>query len=430
MKLKMFKKVLAVALATTMVLSLAACGGKKENKKADEEPFDVTIDQIKLGEDYTDLKADLKFITHRTDSIDTKFAGYIKEFQKEYPDINIEYEGITNYVDDMTTRLSTGDWGDICMIPTTTSREDLPTYFTPLGKLDTLNEDYIMLDNFSYKDEVYGIPATGNVFGVVYNKAVFEKAGITELPKTPDEYLDVLQKIKNNTDAIPLYTNFAAEWTMTAWDGYIDGSATGDPDFANIKRLKEKDPFADRGDMTGPWAVYYTLYEAVARDLIEDDPSTTDWEGSKPMMNKGEIGTMALGSWAVVQMQAAGDNADDIAYMPFPISVDGKQYAGAGPDYDYGINVNSSNDQKLASLIYIKWLLEESGWAYDEGSVPIVKGGEYPDSLAGFEGVELVIDNPSPAGEETLKDDINNESELGINASGAVAKAVVEAALE
>ena len=87
-----------------------------------------------------------------------------------------------------------------------------------------------------------------NVQGMVYNKAVFEEAGITELPKTPDEFLEDLQKIKDNTDAIPLYTNFAADWTMNAWDAYIDGNATGVPDFSNEGRTKVKDPFANHGD--------------------------------------------------------------------------------------------------------------------------------------------------------------------------------------
>ena len=42
--------------------------------------MDVTIDQIKLGEDYTDIKADLKFLTHKTDIIDSVFMDYITEF--------------------------------------------------------------------------------------------------------------------------------------------------------------------------------------------------------------------------------------------------------------------------------------------------------------------------------------------------------------
>ena len=105
------------------------------------------------------------------------------------------------------------------------------------------------------------------------------------------------------------------------------------------------------------------------------------------MINRGEIATMVLGSWAVTQMQGAGDNPDDIGYMPFPITVNGKQYASAGPDYCYGINVNSSDDEKIAALLYVKWLTEESNFAYDEGGIPIAKGAEYPPTLASFDGI-------------------------------------------
>ena len=226
-----------------------------------------------------------------------------------------------------------------------------------------------------------------------------------------------------------MYSNFAAGWTMGAWDAYIGGSATGDPDFMNRILPHAKDPFTDRGDMTGPYAVYYVLYEATARELIEDDPTTTDWEGSKNMINSGEIGTMVLGSWAVVQMQEAGDNADDIGYMPFPITVDGKQYASAGPDYAYGINVNSSRDNQIASMLYVKWLTEESNFSYDQGGIPIVIGEKYPPVLDSFDGVDLIVDNPAFDGEEDLFGDINNESEVGLNTDDYPDQAILEAAL-
>ena len=127
------KKAIALAMAAAMTMSLAACGnnGKSEEGGGSSEATDVTIDQITLGEDYTDIEADLKFLTHKTDVVDTKFQDYIAEFQKMYPNINIEYEGITDYANDVTTRLSTGDWGDICMIPTTVSKDDLGDYFLP-----------------------------------------------------------------------------------------------------------------------------------------------------------------------------------------------------------------------------------------------------------------------------------------------------------
>lgn len=423
------KKALALSLSAVMTLSMAACGGSKTDGGSNkEEAFDVTFDQITLGKDYTDIKADLKFLTHKTDVVDTKFAEYVKEFQKMYPNINITYEGVTDYANDVTTRLSTGDWGDICMVVTTVDKDELGNYFQSFGNYDTLSESYDMLNNLRYGDDVYGIPSMANAQGIVYNKKVFEEAGITELPKTPDEFIAALQTIKEKTDAIPLYTNFAADWTMNAWDAYISGSATGDPDYMNVGLLKGKNPFSDRGDGTGPYAVYNVLYEAVKQGLTEDDPTTTDWEGSKGRMNNGEISTMVLGSWAVSQIQGAGDNADDIGYMPFPITVNGNQYATAGPDYCYGINVNSSNDEKIAAMCYIKWLVEESGFAQSEGGISVVKGSELPEVLASFDGVELVVDNPAPEGEETLFGDVNNDSELGINVSGAIPKQIVEEA--
>lgn len=428
MRRKSLKKIIAVSMATMMAFSMAACGGSKSDTSKGKEEMDVTLDQIKLGEDYTDIKAELRFLTHKTDVVDTKFQEYIKEFNEMYPNVTIEYEGVTNYANDVTTRLSTGDWGDICMVPTTVDKDELGNYFQSFGSYDTLSESYDMLNNQRYGDDVYGIPSMANVQGIVYNKKVFEEAGIKELPKTPDEFIAALKIIKEKTDAIPLYTNFAADWTMNAWDAYISGSANGDPDYMNVGLLKGKNPFSDRGDGTGPYAVYNLLYEAVKQGLTEDDPTTTDWEGSKGMMNKGEIATMVLGSWAVSQIQGAGDNADDIAYMSFPITVNGKQYATAGPDYCYGINVNSSKDQKIAAMCYIKFLVEQSGFAESEGGISVVKGAELPDVLKDFADIELVVDNPAPEGEETLFGDVNNDSELGINVSGVMPKQVVEEA--
>lgn len=45
-----------------------------------------TIDQIKLGEDYSELTAAITWLTHHTDlSNDGQIVGYIAEFTKVYP---------------------------------------------------------------------------------------------------------------------------------------------------------------------------------------------------------------------------------------------------------------------------------------------------------------------------------------------------------
>lgn len=448
------KKVIALTLAAAMTFSLAACGGSDEGAaeapaattdegEAAEAPAaeeaapeteaeapaaaDVTYASINLGEDYKDLTTTIKFIHHKTDrEEDGTMADLISSFNAVYPNITVETEGITDYQEDSLLRLSTGEWGDVMFIPAVDAAE-LPTYFVPYGTVSEMSELVNFADQWKNADMCYGVGYMGNAQGILYNKKVFADAGITELPKTPDEFIAALQAIKDNTDAIPLYTNYAAGWTMGGqWDAYLGAITTSDETWLNQKFVHTAEPFKDNGDGTGAYALYKILYDATAQGLIEDDYTTTDWEGCKPMINNGEIGTMVLGSWAIAQMKAAGDHPDDIGYMPFPITVNGKQYATAGPDYCYGINANASEDNKTAAMVFVKWMVEESGWCDFEGGYPISKTAS---TSFVFDGVNVVNNITALEGEEDLMNEMNAESELSFNAGGdAKVQRIVEAA--
>ena len=402
------KKLFSLILALCLVLGMASFAA------ADEQL--PTFDQLVLGEN-ADLTAKIHFAYHRTD-IPDKLNGYVEEFRKIYPNVEIEYELITDYAENALLRVGNTDW-TIMGIPTV-QKDELSKYFVPLGSLDTLSGLYNFMSSWSFDGVCYGIPSTGNAQGVLYNKRIFAEAGVTELPKTPDEFMAALRAVKEKTDAIPLYTNYAAGWTMGAWDAYIGVAATGRDTYMNQELAHLKDPFADQGNGTGPYAVYKILYDAAAEGLIEDDYTTTDWEGCKPMLNNGQIATMVLGSWAFTQMRDAegGEHPEDVGYMAFPISIDGKQYAPAGGDYNFAINVQASYEEKLAAMYYLKWLTHESGFAYSEGGAPIAKDGEYPDLYAAFDGIDMVSDADAVAGEETLLSEMNAESELNFNNGG------------
>lgn len=448
------KKVLALTLAAVMSLSLMACGGAaeetapaaaeetteevaeapaaEETAEAAEEaaPTGVpTYSQIKLGEDYTDLTATIKFLHCRTDrEEDGTYAALWAKFNEMYPNITIESEGVTDFAEDALLRLSAGDWGDIMFIPAI-DKADLPTYFQPLDTVENMKKEINFAEMWTNGDQSYGVPCLANAQGIVYNKRIFAEAGITELPKTPDEFIAALQAIKDNTDAIPLYTNYAAGWTMGAWDAYLGCVSEGDDTYFNQKFVHTAEPFANKGDGTGAYALYKILFDATEKGLIEDDYTTTDWEGCKGMINRGEIGCMVLGSWAFVQMQQGDSHPEDIGYMPFPITVGGTQYVLAGGDYNYGINVNASDENKTASMVFIKWMTEESGWCYSEGGYTVAIGGENPDMYAAFDSCTLLSDVPALAGEESFVNDMNAESELSFNAGGnAKVQRIVEAA--
>ena len=434
------KKLIALGMATVMTLSLTACGGGSnevsttkdssndtvsnevsttDTKTEDDttaEGSELTYASITLGEDYTDLTASIKWMHHKTDrEEDGTIQAYIDKFNETYPNITVEHEGITDYAESALLRLPMGDWGDIMFIPSI-DMVDLETYFLPYGTVSEMSELVNFADQWKYQDMCYGVGYMGNAQGVLYNKAVFEKAGITKLPTTPDEFIADLQLIKDNTDAIPLYTNYAAGWTMGGqWDSYLGAITTGDTTWLNQKFTHTAEPFADAGDGTGAYALYKVLYDAVANGLIEDDYTTTDWEGCKGMINRGEIGTMFLGSWAIAQMKAAGENPDDIGYMPFPMTINGKQYATAGPDYCYGINANTDKDRQTASMVFVKWMVEESSWCDFEGGYPISKTA--PTSFV-FDGVEIVNNDSAAESEADLMNQMNAESELNFNNGG------------
>ncbi len=399
----------------SLVLCLALCLTSLSFAVAEDAL--VTFDQVVLGETYKDVTASIKWLTHRTDRVnDGTFKKYVEEFNKVYPNITVEVEGITDYAQDTLLRVTgSEDWGTMLGIPEIEASE-WSKYFAALGTVTTLSADYNFIDAKQYEGVVYGVPSTGNAQGIVYNKKVFADAGITELPKTPAEFIDALKAIKEKTDAIPLYTNYAAGWTMGAWDAYLGGSATGNANLMNNEMLADPAPFANKVEGQGAYAVYKILYDAVANGLIEEDYTTTDWEGCKGMINNGQIGCMVLGSWAFSQMVEAGPNGDDIGYMSFPITVDGKQYASAGADYCYGINVKAPLDEQKAALVFIKWLTHESGFAYAEGGIPINKDGEYPALYAAFNGIEFIAD--LPAADPQKVEDINADSGLMVNKGG------------
>src|SRR5690606_9497744 len=170
-----------------------------------------------------------------------------------------------------------------------------------------------------------------------------------------------------------------------------------------------------------PWAegeehfvIDSLLYDATEAGLIEADPITTNWEQSKADLGSGAIGTMFLGSWAIVQMQDAAPSADVISYRPFPHQVDGTFYSTIGGDYKNGINVNSDN--KVAARAWVMWFADESGYATDQGGISPRLDGPTPTTLSEFDelGVEYIELAPAPEGEEGLVNEIDSQSEIGL----------------
>ena len=358
------------------------------------------------------VAGEITVLTNRTDIVDTVFTDYAAEFEKAYPGTSVKFEAIADYESDVSTRLSSGSYGDVLLIPNTVTKAQLPQFFEPLGTIDELGETYRFVTEMAYEDNAYGVAVTGNAQGIVYNKNVWEAAGITELPTTPDEFLAALELVKDKTDATPYYTNYNDGWPLSQWEG--NRAATGDAD-ASITLVESDAPWA-KGEYHE--VADGLLFDIVANGLSEEDPATTDWESSKAGLGSGAISSMVLGSWALTQMQdaavTAGGSADDIGYLAFPSAVDGQTYSTIGGDYKNAISLSSKN--KATARAWIDWFAQESGFAGDQGGLSPVVDGPDPETLTEFtaSGVEYLELTPVPTDKATWENDIISESEIDL----------------
>lgn len=235
-----------------------------------------------------ELKGTLTVITNRTDLVDSDFQDYKKTFEARFPGAKIEFEAIKDYESDIVIRMQTKEYGDVLMLPDAVPSGNFAAYFEPFGTVEELSGKYRpeFLTTKISNGQVYGLAALAKAQGIVYNKRIFREAGVTSLPKTPEEFIAALELVKKNTDAIPYYTNYHAGWTLTQWQDHAWGSLTGDPDYHNNKIVRDRTLF-DKGKSN--YILYKLLWDICNKGLIEADPVTSDWEMSKIYLNEGKL---------------------------------------------------------------------------------------------------------------------------------------------
>lgn len=348
---------------------------------------------------------------------------YITDFEKKYPQVKVQYHYYEDYENAIQQRLPKGNYGDVLFIPGFVRASDYAKYFLPLGDYLALSKKYNYLESSKYSGlTVYGIPSSAYMAGILYNKDVFYQAGITDTPKSIDEFLTDLEYIKQRTNAIPFYTNYAATWALEFWEYFPYIEMTGNPDYKEIEFVNEKNPFL-RG--TTHYQVYNMLYDIVKEGLSESNPVMSNWVQSKSMLNQGKIGCMVIGSWAVSQVKEAGPNPDSVAFMPFPNEINGRQYMTISTDYCYGINKNTKNPE--AAKAFIDFMLDESGYALDHETLSLVKTDPYPDAYGDMDNVILLSN--SPATSESYQKKQKLTAKLNLETDTSEIKRVIEAAI-
>jgi len=187
-----FGKGLAVSVSILLICMLTACGGNDTSGRV----------QIEFFQNKPEAKG--------------SFDALIQKFNESQSDITVVQVNPPDAETVLKTRVVKDDIPDIVGMGATDTYSLLAQSgifmdMTGSPLLSRIDETYVqMLKDVSGMEEVIGIPYSTNANGVMYNKEIFSKLGLS-VPRTWDELLATAKKAKD-AGTIPFYFTYKDDW--------------------------------------------------------------------------------------------------------------------------------------------------------------------------------------------------------------------------
>lgn len=330
------KRILGVVLSTALLVSLAGCSGGKQAATTSSTQKDVTLMLWQTPSDVTQVKLDLQ-----------------SEFQKENPHIKLNIVQTPKDAD-ILSAMAAGNAPAIL-------ENGYPSFSTLIYKgvylpLDSYiektpdfkNFEKSQVETFAVNGKHYGIPGDKYALAIQYHKSLFEAAGITETPKTWDEFFTDCQKL---TVPSKQQYGFALDgvqwacWHFEVWTWGAGGDVTKKNSDGTVS-LTFTDPAAIQAA---------EFYRKLAKaNVIQPDRNmqldalSQDFALGKAAMIVGGLGDAS-------SISKLGGKVEDIGFFNFPAGPGGKGYNIDGGD-GAGIVYTKDKAQADAAWKYLMFM--------------------------------------------------------------------------
>jgi len=230
-------------------------------------------------------------------------------------------------------------------------------------------------------DEIYLAPFNSGPQGLIYNKTFFDENNL-EVPKTWDEFIDVLQKIKDAGEQ-PLLMTYKDAWTALApWNSIAADLA---PESFADDRKAGKTTFVGTHEEIAE--KYLTLL-----DYAQDDYMGLSYDDGNKKFANGDAVMIINGNWAISQYRNANPDVK-INMFALPSSNDESQNkVTSGVDVLLGVSKSSSNVD--AAKDFVSFMMEKENiqtYIDEQFSFSALKGVEQSDEAVS--GVQEDISN-------------------------------------
>lgn len=163
--------------------------------------------------------------------------------------------------------------------------------------------------------KLYGMPVGLEGYGFIYNKDLFEKAGITELPKTLSQLEAAAQKLQDN--GITPFVNGYGEWWVLG-NHLVNTPFSNQPDpdkfiadlYSGAAKIPGNPVFDD-------WVKLFDLTIKYGNK----NPLQTDYNTQVTDFATGKAAMTQQGNWTQVQISKTNPDIN-IGFLPMPISDD------------------------------------------------------------------------------------------------------------
>lgn len=298
-------------------------------------------------------------------------------FTKKYPHITFDFSyspPVTDYIAKLQTMLLSDSATDIFIIAAENRNEIIDGGFA----LDLTDEPFmsVMLDSnkpmLSKNGRTYAFTQTGWAGGLFYNKQLFRQAGINELPKTWDEFIQMSLKLKE-AGIIPIYDRMQ---DITIIHSAMFGSnvLSKDPTF-DQKLFNGETTFAEG------WTEVLKMWK---EGLIDNKILTPDMIGltGDQIVNEFALGNVAMfpgGPWNIKTIEETNPDLE-FEIMAIPGKEPGTSYYNGAPGV--GFAVNSKTKYKEEALLFIEYLTTPEGLKkFEEGTGGIVTANGYESTV-------------------------------------------------
>lgn len=305
------------------------------------------------------------------------FGRIVDDFNASHDDIQVSYtpSGL-NHLEQLRTRLATNE------VPDMTSQlqgMELKSYVEAGHIMNIKDEpfmDYILPSEtatVTVNDGVYGIPMDTQAWGVFYNKDLFAKAGITEVPKTVSELEEVVEKLKA-AGITPFAAGFATEWTIGQFLGYGCSSIITPAVQALGENYKKGNfdfnlPGMDRA---------LDVLDLIVQNT-QDRAKDTDVSGQYAVFAKEEAAMMPQGNWSILQIRELNEDLN-MGMFPLPVS-DNPEDVRFPVQYGFVINVLAKSEKIEAIRTFVDYFMDPEGevsYYFDEIGIPTANGKANP----------------------------------------------------